>query len=59
MTLLDDARQVMRVQHLSTEKTYLPWIEETSAFAPSGWCHPKDLRAPEVEAFFMTRRCRG
>ena len=40
MTLIDDARQVMRVQRLSlnTEKTYLAWIEQYVRFGrtPAG-----------------------
>ena len=34
MALLDDVRQVMRVQHLSlrTEETYLAWIEQFIRF---------------------------
>ena len=55
MPLLDDARHVMRVQRLSlsTERTYLAWIEQFIRFSktPAGWRHPKDLGAPEVEAF--------
>ena len=55
MALLEDARQVMRVQRLSlsTEKTYLAWIDQYIRFCktPAGWRHPKDLGAPEVEAF--------
>jgi len=55
MSLLEDARGVIRVQHLSlgTEKTYLAWIEQFIRFhrTPAGWKHPKDMAAPEVEAF--------
>lgn len=55
MPLLDDARQVMRVQRLSlsTERTYLAWIEQYVRFHRVGtqWRHPKDLGAPDVEAF--------
>lgn len=55
MALLDDARNVMRTQRLSlsTERTYLAWIEQFIRFhrTPAGWRHPRDMGAPEVEAF--------
>lgn len=55
MALLDDVRQVMRVQHLSlrTEETYLAWIEQFIRFhrTPAGWRHPKDMAGLKVEAF--------
>ena len=55
MALLEDARQVMRVQRLSyrTEETYLAWMSQYIRFhrTPAGWRHPKDMAGPGVEAF--------
>ena len=55
MKLLDQVREQLRVQHLalSTERTYLAWIEQFIRFhrTADGWRHPRDLAAPDVEAF--------
>jgi integron integrase len=49
--LLDDVRNVMRVRHYSyqTEKTYIHWIKQYIFYHKI--THPKDMSAPEVEAF--------
>ncbi len=49
--LLEVAREQMRVRHLSyqTEKTYLQWMRRFIAF--HGRRHPRELGAPEVQAF--------
>ena len=49
--LLDQVRDRIRVKHysLSTEKTYLYWIRFLIRW--SGMHHPRDMGAPEVEAF--------
>jgi integron integrase len=55
MKLLDQVRHKIRLQHLSlaTERCYLDWIERYVRFHKQGetWRHPRDLAAPEVEAF--------
>jgi integron integrase len=55
MTLLEQVRHQARVQHLAlaTERCYLAWVEQYVRFCktPAGWRHPRDLGAPEVEAF--------
>ncbi len=55
MKLLDQCRQKLRVLHyaLSTEQTYLAWIERYIRFCktPQGFRHPRDLGAPDVERF--------
>jgi len=55
MKLLDEVRHAIRVRHYSmdTERSYVRWVEQFVRFAkgPNGWRHPKDLGAPEVEAF--------
>ncbi len=49
--LLDDVRNLMRVRHYSyqTEKIYIYWIRQYIYFHKI--THPKDLGAPDVEAF--------
>ena len=59
--LFDQVRQVMRFHHYSirTEEAYLQWIKRYLVFhrsgaktaGDSGWRHPKDLGAAEVEEF--------
>jgi integron integrase len=55
MKLLDEVRHAVRVRHYSydTEQTYVRWVEQFVQFhrGPAGWRHPKDMGAPEVEAF--------
>jgi integron integrase len=55
MPLLDQVRDAVRVRHYSyeTEQTYLHWVERFVRFhkGPTGWRHPKDMSAREVEAF--------
>jgi len=55
MSLLEDARRVIRVQRLSLGTEKASW-DRTKQFirfhrTPAGWRHPKDMAAPEVEAF--------
>ena len=49
--LLNDVRNVMRVQHYSyqTEKTYVHWIRQYIFFHKV--THPKEMGAGEIEAF--------
>lgn len=49
--LLDQVRERIRVLHYSrsTEKTYIHWILDFIRF--SGRRHPKDMGAPEIEAY--------
>ena len=49
--LLDQVRERLRVKHYSlrTEQTYLQWIRRFILF--HGKRHPKEMGAPEVEAF--------
>ena len=49
--LFDQVRERLRVKHYSlrTEQTYLQWIKRFILF--HGKRHPKDMGAPEVEAF--------
>lgn len=49
--LLDQIRAAIRVKHYSlrTEKTYVSWAKHFIHW--SGMRHPKDMGAPEVEAF--------
>jgi integron integrase len=52
--LLDQARAICRTKHYSprTEEAYLAWISRFIRFHKQGaWRHPKDLGAPDVEAF--------
>ncbi|MBY0232773.1 MAG: phage integrase N-terminal SAM-like domain-containing protein [Gemmataceae bacterium] len=55
MKLLDLCRDKLRLLRyaLSTEKTYLAWIEQYIHFSktPQGFRHPRDLGATEVTAF--------
>jgi site-specific recombinase XerD len=55
MKLLDQVRHAVRVRHYSydTEQTYVRWVEQFVRFhrGPAGWRHPKDMGAPQVEAF--------
>ena len=55
MSLLDDVRTALRVKRfsLATEECYVRWVEKFVRFhkRPDGWRHPKDMGAPEVEAF--------
>ena len=50
MNLLDQVRQVMRVQHLSyrTEQPYVQWIERfiRHSHTKEGWRHPSSMDAP-------------
>jgi hypothetical protein len=49
--LFDQVRDRLRVKHYSlrTEQTYLQWIKRFILF--HGKRHPRDMGAPEVEAF--------
>lgn len=49
--LLDQVRDAIRLKHYSyrTEQTYVDWIHRFIIFHNK--CHPKDMGAPEVEAF--------
>ena len=49
--LLDQVRDKLRVKHYSirTEQTYVDWIKRYIFF--HGKRHPKDMGAPDVEAF--------
>jgi hypothetical protein len=49
--LFDVVRDRMRVKHYSlrTERTYLQWMRRFILF--HGRRHPRDLGAPEIEAF--------
>ena len=54
--LLDQVRERIRYLHysLSTEKVYLHWVKffvRWQAQQPGGMRHPRDMGAPEVEAF--------
>jgi len=53
--LLDELRQAIRVRHYSrtTEQTYVGWIKRYLRFhaADGRWRHPREMGAPEVEAF--------
>jgi hypothetical protein len=53
--LLDQVRERIRYMHcsLSTEKTYLYWVRFFVRWAGRGgnMRHPRDMGAPEVEAF--------
>ena len=59
--LFDQVREVMRFHHYSlrTEKTYLQWVRRFLVFhrrpdrsgSRAGWCHPKEMGAPEVVQF--------
>lgn len=53
--LLDQVRERIRYLHysLSTEKTYLYWVRFFVRWAGRGenMRHPRDMGAPEVEAF--------
>jgi len=49
--LLDQVRDVIRHKHYSirTEQAYVSWIKRYILFHDK--CHPKDMGAPEIEAF--------
>ncbi|NJM68523.1 MAG: hypothetical protein HC851_24100 [Acaryochloris sp. RU_4_1] len=49
--LLDQLRDVLRLKHYSyrTEQTYVAWVHRFICFHNKR--HPKDMGAPEVEAF--------
>jgi site-specific recombinase XerD len=49
--LLDQVRDAIRLKHYSyrTEQTYVDWVYRFILF--HGKRHPKDIGAPEVEAF--------
>jgi hypothetical protein len=49
--LLDQVRDKLRVKHYSirTEESYLGWIKRFIFF--HGKRHPKDMGAPDIEAF--------
>ena len=49
--LLEVVRDRIRARHYSrrTEKAYTYWIVRFVRF--TGWRHPRDVGAPEVEAF--------
>jgi integron integrase len=55
MSILQQTREALRLKHYAytTERTYLLWVEQFIRFhkTPSGWRHPKDLGAPDVERF--------
>jgi hypothetical protein len=55
MSILQQVREALRLKHYAytTERTYLLWVEQFIRFhkTPSGWRHPKDMGAPEVERF--------
>ncbi len=55
MKLLDELRQAIRVRHYSrrTEQTYVGWVKRYLRFhaADGNWQHPREMGAPEVEAF--------
>jgi integron integrase len=57
--LLDQVRQVLRVQHYAprTEKCYVEWIKRFIFF--HGRRHPRDLGAAEVEQFLTDLAVRG
>ena len=49
--LLDQVRDAIRLKHYSyrTEQTYVGWIRRYIIFHNK--THPKDMNAPEIEAF--------
>jgi hypothetical protein len=49
--LLEQVRDVLRIKHYSyrTEQTYVDWIKRYIIFHKKR--HPKDMGAPEIEAF--------
>ena len=55
MKLLNELRKAIRVRHYSraTEQTYVGWIKRYLHFhaADGLWRHPREMGAPEVEAF--------
>ena len=57
--LLDQVRDRLRVKHYSirTEQVYVDWIKRFIWF--QGKRHPKDMGAPEVEAFLTHLAVRG
>lgn len=57
--LLDQVREVMRVKHYSirTEEAYVQWIKRYIFF--HGKRHPREMGAPEVEAFLTDLAVRG
>ena len=63
MKLIDQVREVMRVQHLSyrTEQTYVQWIERYIRHfrTGEGWRHPSTMGAAEIEAFLTHLAVQG
>ncbi|WP_423680427.1 phage integrase N-terminal SAM-like domain-containing protein [Undibacterium sp. WLHG33] len=57
--LLDQVKHSLRCKHysLATEKLYIYWVRFFIRW--SGLRHPRDMAAPEVEAFLttLTMRC--
>jgi hypothetical protein len=55
MSILQQTREALRLRHYAytTERNYLDWVEQFIRFhkTSSGWRHPKDLGAPDVERF--------
>lgn len=52
--LLDRMRETLRVKHysLATERTYISWAKQFIRF--HGMRHPREMGAPEVEAFLSS-----
>lgn len=57
--LLDQVREVIRLKHYSlrTEDTYVQWIKRFIFF--HGKRHPREMGAPEIEAFLTDLAVRG
>lgn len=57
--LLDQVRHAVRLRHYSysTEKSYVDWVRRF--VLANDKCHPRDLGAPEVEAFLTDLAVRG
>ena len=57
--LLDQVREVIRLKHYSlrTEGTYVQWIKRFIFF--HGKRHPREMGAPEIEAFLTDLAVRG
>ena len=60
LKLLDQLREVLRFKHYSirTEEAYLNWVvrflkfhRRAGAVSAGDWRHPRELGAPEVQAF--------
>ena len=54
--LLDRIREIMRLKHYSirTEEAYIGWMVRLQVHPLSQQRHPKDMGAPEIEAFQLS-----